>query len=356
MSRIAIVGAGIIGATLAYRLAQGGHDIVVIDQAGVASGASGTSFGWLNASFHHDEAHFRLRAQGLKAWKELGRKVELPINWCGALWWEEQGAGLERMAQKLAMLEYPVSHLTQTEARALEPELVGIPDEVLRFPSEGVIELDSAARKLLRASGARCLFGTPVQGVSEANGRVTGVITPQGKILSDQVIVASGNGAPKLLETLGIPLPMLSRPGLLMRTKPLSKKVDQVLVTPDQEVRQLPDGRLLAPTSASHQSDNTEEITESMEKLAAAAASRVGKLLGEPGLGWSEVALAYRPVPEDGLPVIGAAGPKGLYVAVMHSGATLAAVAADLLADEMEGEGRSPLLAPYTVERFSLSE
>ena len=62
--------------------------------------------------------------------------------------------------------------------------------------------------------------------------------------------------------------------------------------------------------------------------------------------------VAPRPVPGDGLPAIGAIGPRGLYLSVMHSGATLAAIVAEIVAEELNDDPRAPLLKPYRPDRF----
>ena len=59
-----------------------------------------------------------------------------------------------------------------------------------------------------------------------------------------------------------------------------------------------------------------------------------------------------RPVPGDGLPVVGQGPIQGLWIAVMHSGATLAPVVAELLAEEITGGPKSPLLAHFRPARF----
>ena len=69
--KVVVVGAGIIGASVAYQLAKAGAQVTVIDGAGVAAGATGRSFGWINASFHADAAHFRLRAESMAAYHRL---------------------------------------------------------------------------------------------------------------------------------------------------------------------------------------------------------------------------------------------------------------------------------------------
>ena len=74
-------------------------------------------------------------------------------------------------------------------------------------------------------------------------------------------------------------------------------------------------------------------------------------MLPEIALEMETVSLALRPVPRDGLPVIGAEGPQGIYVATMHSGVTLAPLVGRLVAQELNG-GQAELLAPYRPARF----
>ena len=68
-------------------------------------------------------------------------------------------------------------------------------------------------------------------------------------------------------------------------------------------------------------------------------------------LRWSEAALGWRPVPSDGLPVVGAIE-DGLYVTVMHSGMTLAAITADYATREIMRGEHINTLGPYRPGRF----
>ena len=64
--KVVIVGGGIIGAALARYLVGQGADVLVINAGG---GATAASFGWVNASFYLNEDRFRLRAEGIAAWR-----------------------------------------------------------------------------------------------------------------------------------------------------------------------------------------------------------------------------------------------------------------------------------------------
>ncbi|MCB1344515.1 MAG: FAD-binding oxidoreductase, partial [Rhodobacteraceae bacterium] len=121
---VVIVGAGIIGAAIAFRLSQGGARVTVVEGALPASGASGRSFGWINASFSLNEDHFLLRVAALTAHHALAADLgPLPTSWPGALSWEEEGAAQDATFTRLTEAGYPVRRLTRTEIAALEPGL-----------------------------------------------------------------------------------------------------------------------------------------------------------------------------------------------------------------------------------------
>ena len=112
------------------------------------------------------------------------------------------------------------------------------------------------------------------------------------------------------------------------------------------------DGGLMVPVSPNHQADETEVLEASPEALAEGTLARLREMFPALELRMAGARLAWRPVPGDGLPVVGPAGPEGLWLAVMHSGATLAPLIGELVAQEMGG-GTAELLAPYRAERFA---
>ncbi|WP_436399428.1 NAD(P)/FAD-dependent oxidoreductase [Roseobacter sp. S98] len=356
--KVIVVGAGILGAVTAWHLAKAGADVTVIDAGQPAHGASGASFGWINASFFADEDHFHLRAASIEAHHRLAEVLGSgAVQWQGCLCWEEQGAAFDAQRDALKALGYSVSEVDADAFRALEPS-VAPPPRALLFEDEGAVDLVMLAQDALRAAcalGARVITGLRVSGLQQRSGRVSGVAWAGGVIEADRVVLATGTATSELLRSVDVPLPMLDRPGLIMRTAPLPPLLSHILVSPGQELRQLPDGRLLAPTAASHQGDETPEVVESPAALAELAAARVSALIGRQ-VDWQEVTLAWRPVPQDGLPVIGACGPNGLYVTTMHSGATLAPLVGELAAAEVMGQvpgnADAALLAPYRPERF----
>tara|TARA_B110000208_G_scaffold170419_1_gene211948 strand:+ start:2786 stop:3139 length:354 start_codon:yes stop_codon:yes gene_type:complete len=112
----------------------------------------------------------------------------------------------------------------------------------------------------------------------------------------------------------------------------------------------------LAPTVTSHQSDTTDHVEARPDILADIALKRLNALILDVDLEWEMVSLAQRPVPQDGMPVVGACGPDGVFVAVMHSGVTLAPIMAEILAREVMGQTlntqQAELISPYRPDRF----
>ena len=362
MQDVIVVGAGVIGAAIAFQLARSGARVTVIDAAGPAAQASGASFGWINASFFVDESHFALRRAGIEAHHRLSDLTKVAkARFKGCLCWEFEGPEMDNQARVLRDLGYAVEEVDPDDFSRLEPNVSRPPVRCLRFPGEGAVDAAELSRELLHgaaALGARLITGVKVDELATGAGRICGVNTGLGMLPADQVVVAAGTGSSALLSKLDVAMPMLRRPGLIMQTKPLPPLLNHILVAPGQELRQKRDGRIVAPTAASHQGDSSTEITERPDILADLARARVQALIPGAPVEWDTVTLAMRPVPQDGRPVIGRCGPDGLYVATMHSGVTLAAIVGELVAAEVletrpPGCPESALLTDYRPQRFA---
>ena len=354
--QVVIIGAGIVGAGLSFAMSQLGANVTVIDANGPATGATGHSFGWVNASFYADKPHFALRAEGIASYRRLGRVLNTKsIAWSGCLSWEETGEAFERQASELIALGYSVKQINRAAFRALEPQVTA-PAQALHFKDEAAVDAVELTAVLLSASNARVMTGCPVEAIETRNGKVFGVRIVGGMVPADRVIVACGTGSASLLAALDVRMPMLQRPGIIMRSRPVAPILNHVLVAPQQEFRQLPSGHILAPTVASHQSDDSEQIETRPDVLADIGLQRLQTLLPSIDLEWEQVSLGQRPVPQDGLPVVGACGPDGVFAAVMHSGVTLAPIVAEILVQEVMGQALSvqhaELIAHYRPGRF----
>jgi glycine/D-amino acid oxidase-like deaminating enzyme len=353
---VIVVGAGIIGAATAFQFSRAGHDVRIVNAGRVD--ATSAAFGWINASFFLNNDHHQLRAAGIAAWHRVLVDLPVPVDWQGCLCWDMDAPQMAATFAQLQALDYPVEMLTRSQVLAREPALKGIPEQALFFPNEGAASSAEIAQHFLRAAqalGAKLISNVYVSGLKTKNGRVIGIETPQGDMLADQVIVAAGTGTTAIAQSIDCNVPLVSRPAYILRTTPEERLLNHILATPDGEIRQEPSGQILMPVAVSHQSDAAEELAQTPTDAADAAIARLRDICG--GLencDWSEVIRAERPVPKDGLPIVGPVA-EGAYVAVLHSGITLGPIIAELISKDITGRldnADASMLAPYRPDRF----
>lgn len=350
---VLVIGRGIIGSSIAYYLQKAGANVTIISDT--SERATDGSFGWINASFFNDEAYFRLRNEGLSAYGRLVKEVTLPISWSGCLCWENTGEALVQQARELRDLGYQADIIELNAFTRLEPDLPNPPSECLFMPQEAAAESGDLADALYEAAlrlGAQEIRGRVTQ-LETVSGKVTGAVVGGELIKAHHVVVAAGTQTPSLINPLGCALTMLERPAVILQTKPVAQAFSHVLVSQLGEVRQLPDGSILMPAAVGHQSYETPVGDQNVTQAAAEALARLEDFTGlSLEIDWAK--LAYRPVPQDGLPVVGRIA-SGAYVAVMHSGITLAAIIGELVCSEVlngPNEYSNGWLDPYRPERF----
>ena len=168
-------------------------------------------------------------------------------------------------------------------------------------------------------------------------------------IKADEVVVAAGAETPRIVEPLGVSLPMETPRGVLATTKPLPRLIERNILLPGLHVRQKADGALLAGASFGGEAADLEPSQIAENLVARMRTSLAGAEQAE----LDHFTVGYRPTPADGFPVVGRPSKiAGLYIATMHSGVTLAPIVARFVADEILDGRRDELLAPFGVDRF----
>ena len=354
---VIVVGAGVIGASIAWQLSKAGHHVRIIDGGGAP--ATAASFGWVNASFFLNEEHHQLRQAGIAAWHRVMREVSVEIDWQGCLCWDLAAEEMAATYTKLRAWGYPAERLGKAEVAAREPALMAVPDAALLFPSEGAAASGQLAAQFLSAAQARGtqhIQNAHVQGLKTRGDRVVGVETANGALEADHVVIAAGTGTAALAGSIGTRIPLVPRPAYIMRTSPQPLLLNHILATPEGEVRQEPSGQLLMPIVAQHQSDTAETLEHLPTDAADDAMARLRKLIaGLDDVNWVQVSRAERPMPEDGFPIVGPIA-DGASVAVLHSGITLGAVIGELVAKDITASlsnEEAAMLAPYRPDRFA---
>jgi glycine/D-amino acid oxidase-like deaminating enzyme len=355
--KIIVIGAGIVGAAIADRLSHEGADVTVLERAKPGAGASGNSFGWINASFAETDAYFHLRQTAIKAFRSLCEALDLShtARWHGCLWWEDAGKGFERQFCELTRRGTGARLVDAAEFSRLEPAVANPPERAIMTAHEGAADGDLVAHSLLRRATenrATLITGCEVQHLLRSGNDVIGVQTSLGPLMADHVICATGAWSEDFLGRSGIALPMDNKPGLIITTAPAAPVIRHCIMSPDIHFRQNPDGRFTLGEifSGGFEGEDAKALADDLiERLRT-------RLPGSNDIRLETIKLGLRPVPADGLPVIGpVTTAPGLSLAVMHSGITLAPLVGQLVADEVLGGDPSPLLTDFRPARFTSS-
>ena len=172
MPRIAVIGAGIVGAAIAFRLAERGRDVVLLDRAEPGSGVTSTTYAWVNANEKLPRAYFDLNVAAMEEYRRLAWRLA-PAYWhhaSGTLSWygeADAATALAARVQRLTGWGYAAELLPASTVIAdLEPGLRGgLADGDAHlgwFPGEAWVDAVEMTRKLVdatRIAGGRVLTG-----------------------------------------------------------------------------------------------------------------------------------------------------------------------------------------------------
>ena len=351
---VLIVGAGIIGASIAWHLVRGGARVTVLDAATPGGLATRNSWAWINASWGNPEPYYRLRIRAMQDWHRLEQDVPgLRVTWAGGLLWELPPDQLEAFAVEHAAWGYGIHRVDRRGVHRLEPHLAAPPEFAVHVPAEGSVELLEATLALLSAAqglGATVIADTPVRRLNLSAGRVTAVETDAGRLAADAVVVACGTGTAKLVATVGLTLAVSASPALLVVTQPHARCLNGLVMSPEMQLRQTAEGRLVAAVGLA----DTDPGADGAAEAATLIDAMRGMIISGASIAPDYHVVGRRPMPQDGFPVVGQVdGITGLYVAVMHSGVTLAPAIGRFVADELLTGQRDDLLVPYRPARLA---
>ena len=233
MTETVIVGAGLAGCATARFLAEAGHDVTLIERHGIGAGASGRNGGWL----------VRRPDPWINGLREQAREIYQGL--------EDEGldCGLRELALLLVGLdESELAHAagyvetlgaSPVDVQA-EPWLADdVPGAYLVDgchsvePMAATVSMAEAARR----AGARIRLGEEVKRIVVEAGRAVGVLTDDGRIGAERVVVCAGPMVGPLLARVGIDVPISAVRGWLVQTDPADIELPYVVeqaLWPDQ--------------------------------------------------------------------------------------------------------------------------
>jgi glycine oxidase len=365
-SDVVVIGGGVIGLAVAWRAAQRGRSVCVIERAELGGGASHVAAGMLAPVTEADPGELALLELGLRsarAWPafadELAVASELDpgLRRCGALVVARDRDEAEALDRELALRErlgLAVQRLLPSAARRLEPALaptmrlaLAVPGDHATNPRATVTALAEAGRRV----GVVLCTGRTVERVTSERAKIAGVQLDDGSVVATTcVVVAAGAWSGAIA---GLP-PVALRPvkGQIMRLRDPRGPgmLERIVRFEGGYLVPRGDGRyVLGATSEERGFDTTVTAGGLYELLRDA-----GELVpGIHELVVEETSAGLRPATPDNAPLLGRCEEiDGLVWATGHhrNGILLAPVTADIVVDALDGAGAPPA---FRAERFA---
>lgn len=366
--QVVVIGAGMIGSTIAARLAQRGAAVTLVDQGAPGAGTSSTSYAWVNSNGKEPESYFQLNLAGLEThhklaaqggrWLQPTGHVEIAVS-------AEHDQRLRERMDRLVTRGYAVEQVSAARARDLLPD-VQVPIDartIAFFAKEAhVFPALYVAQRLgeAREAGVRVRPRTRVVGL-RPDGDGGALTFDDGSTLRAEVVVcAVGRWTEKVAALAGARAPMAgyTHPGdvtvgYLLETDPVPARLDRLVTTQWLNVRPDGGGRLLMQALDLDESADPEHVPATDSALAMTYLERLRALV--PAAGGATVrrlVVGRRAMPADGHTIVGPLPDlPWLYAVATHSGVTLAPFLGDAVTAEIFGEPEARF-ADYRPDRF----
>ena len=352
-AEIAILGAGVVGNTIAFHLAERGADVVVTDRNFPLSGTSGSTQAWVWVHTKTPASYAQFSELSAELYPTLVRRIgDVEYYRTGGLAPIFNEAGLEhaaRFVERYREQGLDVQLLDREEVLAREPRLSPRVLGATYSPIDGNVNplrLVDAYRRAAAKHGARFVFHNPVRSIE----RGAGVFVLQGdraEIRARRLVLAGGPWSREVGAMVEVDVPVDPLRGQILITEPLPPMLKLTL----SGLRQTANGEMLIGYSKENAGFDRRTTPEVLALTAAMALRYL------PALAGARLMRAFagiRAMPEDELPILGAVpGRPGLYVAAMHSGITLSPLVGTLMAELLLDGETSADIAPYAIQRFA---
>jgi glycine oxidase len=313
---VVVVGAGVIGAACAWRLAQAGLRVTLLERAAPASGASQAALGVLqyhakpNAVPAYQQLSFHSRALYPALLNELAEATgeRVPYHAGGQLniaLAEGDWPELDALCAANAALDLPVERVDAEECRLLEPALTPRALGGIFFPNDAWVDNTALNLALARAAerAGAVLVRANATRVLHANGRVSGVEAGGHAHSADWVVLAAGCWSAQIAGVPDLPVTPVRGQALAVAGQP----VRRVVASPrgylvPKGVQSGPGAQTLVGATVEHVGYDEENTLGGLAEVSAVGVEIVPRLAGCAFLGaWS----GLRPGTPDGLPCLG---------------------------------------------------
>jgi len=340
---ILIVGGGVVGLSIAWSLAEReAGSVLLVEQADLASGASGVNGGGLFAG--------QIRREFPPVYRELGlTSREIHANWADQDWadfeWNRNGSlAISADEFPCPMQEYvtlenadgcSAEYLTGDELREIEPALNDEITEAVYYRDDATLNplrLSASLARAVSSSDVTLATSVRVEMLKTHGNRVEHVATTAGEVRPGTVILTTGWSAGRLIEPLGFRLPLQPAKGQLLATGPLEWHLETNLLG-TQLLRQLPTNEIVTGGSIEFVGEDYEPRETITQEIAETARRAVPALAAEQ---FVRVWTGLRPHTPDEMPIIDRlSGCDNVFIAAGHftKGVLFAPVTGRLVAD-----------------------
>jgi glycine oxidase len=368
---VAVVGGGAIGLAVAWRAAQRGLHVTVLERAEPGAGASRVAAGMIapiSEARPKEQSLLRLSLASAATYpqfvSELREASGLDPGFlaCGTLAAARDRDEAEALDRELVLrrdLGLSVRRLRASEARRLEPGLAPALRLALDVADDHVIDpraLTAALAEALRRAGGSLRTGCEVAEIAVSGGSVDGVRLEGGEeVSSGQVVIAAGvwsASLPGIPEHARIPLRPVKGQTLQMHDPGGPGLLTRVLRMSPGYVVPRGDGRYVLGATMEERGFDVTITAGAIFELLRDAIELV------PGIDeWviDELLAGLRPGTPDNAPVLGPGALEGLQWATGHyrHGILLAPITAEILVAALAGEEVTEVAAPFCAARFA---
>ena len=367
---VAIIGAGVIGLAIGWRLAQRGASVQNFDRGAAGAGASHAAAGMLAACAEAEpgeEALVVLGRESQARWPAFAAEllelsgVDVELRPEGTLLIALTADDQARLTHQLVFqqrLGLPLQWISAAETRRREPHLAGKLAGAVFSPEDTQVDnrkLVTALRLAAEAAGASITEHRAVSTISSRGGRVEGVVLGDGtKVRADVVVLAAGAWA-RSIEGIGRELRPPVRPikgqMLALRMNPTAPLLSHVVWAPSAYLVPRRDGRLLVGATVEEKGYDAALTAGGVLTLLEAAWRAVPAIEELP---IDEMWVGHRPGSRDDAPILGAGPLDGLIYATGHhrNGILLAPITADTIARLALDGVADAAIRPFGIERF----
>lgn len=227
---VVVVGGGVMGASIAFHLAEAGiTDVLVLEKDTLAAGSTSRSAGGVRAQFS-DAVNIELGARSLPAFEQFGARPggEIDLHQVGYLFLHTEADAWAAAQDAVALqnsLGVATRLLSADEAGELSPGVVV--DDVLGatfHPRDGYCSPENVVQGYARAArslGATVRTGVEVTGIESSGAGITGVVTTDGVVRCSTVVCAAGAWSRQVGAWVGVDLPIEPLRRQIVVTEPL---------------------------------------------------------------------------------------------------------------------------------------